>query len=77
MRRYGIDVKGIMSNDAVVIVGAGQAALKLAVSLKSGGYIGSIDMMGAERHLSKTAQLRRRTGHRTVTPTAPHSGTGG
>jgi len=77
MRRDGIDVREIMSNDAVVIIGAGQAALKLAVSLKSGGCIGSIDTMGAERHLSKTAQLRRRTGHRTVTPTAPHPGTGG
>ena len=40
-----------MSNDAVVIVGAGQAGLQLAASLRSGGYSGSIDLVGAEPHL--------------------------
>src|SRR6516162_2089920 len=51
MRRYGIDVREIMSNDAVVIVGAGQAGLQLAASLRSGGHTGSIDLVGAEPHL--------------------------
>jgi 3-phenylpropionate/trans-cinnamate dioxygenase ferredoxin reductase subunit len=49
--RYEIDVKGIMSNDAVVIIGAGPAGLQLAASLRSGGHTGSIDLVGAESHL--------------------------
>jgi hypothetical protein len=33
--RCGIDVKGIMTNDAVVTIGTGQGGLQLAASLRS------------------------------------------
>ena len=75
--RCGIDVKGIMTNDAVVIIGTGQGGLQLAASLRSGGYTESIGSVGAERRRSKATQLRRQAGHRALTTTAPHPGTGG
>jgi 3-phenylpropionate/trans-cinnamate dioxygenase ferredoxin reductase subunit len=40
-----------MSDDAVVIIGAGQAGLQLAASLRSGGHTGRIDLVGAEPHV--------------------------
>ena len=33
--RCGIDVKGIMTNDAVVIIGTGQGGLQLAASART------------------------------------------
>jgi len=33
--RYRIDVKGIMTNDAVVIIGTGQGGLQLAASART------------------------------------------
>src|SRR5262245_28452467 len=42
---------GSMSDDAVVIIGAGQAGLQLAASLRSGGHTGPIDLVSAELHL--------------------------
>ena len=36
---------------AVVIIGAGQAGLQVAESLRSGGYAGTIDVFGNEPHL--------------------------
>jgi len=41
----------VMSNDAVVIIGAGQGGFQLAASLRSGGHTGPIDLVGAEFHL--------------------------
>ena len=80
MRRYGIDMKGIMNSDAVVVICTGRGGLQPAASLRSGGYTRSIDLVGDGRYQSKSAQLRRRAEHRAVTRTAPvhpHTGTGG
>ena len=75
--RYRIDVKGIMTNDAAVIIVTGHGGPQLAASLRSGDYTGSIGSVGAERQLSNAAQLRPQGGHRALTTTAPHPGTGG
>ncbi|MFE3059512.1 NAD(P)/FAD-dependent oxidoreductase [Nocardia sp. NPDC059239] len=41
-----------MSNDdAVVVIGAGQGGFQVAHSLRSGGFTGSIDLVGGEAHL--------------------------
>ena len=66
-----------MTNDAAVIIGTGHRGLQLAASLRSGGYTGSIGSVGVGRQLSNAAQLRPQGGHRALTPTAPHPGTGG
>ena len=60
-----MDMKGIMNNDAVVVIGTGQGCLQLPASSRSGGYTGSIDLVGAECHRSESAPVR------------PHTGTGG
>ena len=66
-----------MTNDAAVIIVTGHGGPQLAASLRSGDYTGSIGSVGAERQLSNAAQLRPQGGHRALTPTAPHPGTGG
>src|SRR6266478_2835530 len=38
-------------NDAVVIIGAGQAAAQLAMSLRQGGFTGRVVMVGDEPYL--------------------------
>ncbi|WP_019906778.1 FAD-dependent oxidoreductase [Methylobacterium sp. 77] len=40
-----------MSEDGIVIVGAGQAGFQAAVSLREGGYIGAVTMIGNEASL--------------------------
>jgi 3-phenylpropionate/trans-cinnamate dioxygenase ferredoxin reductase subunit len=40
-----------MASESVVVIGAGQAAAQLAISLRSGGFAGPITVIGDEPHL--------------------------